>query len=310
MPTHTSPFTVRAYAKLNLALAVGPPRDAPGDAHDGYHPICSYMHAIDLCDEVRIERLDPGEPSRFDIAWLHADDRTTPVEWQIGRDLVYRAHRGLESHLGQALPCAITVRKSIPAGGGLGGGSSDAAVTLMGLDRVFELGLGYAGLMPIAMALGSDLGFFLDDASVDGATPPRPAVVSGFGERIERVRPIHAGTGVTLILPPFGCATGAVYRAYDRDPGSSERFSAVSESVRSLARSQLLDDSARSNDLLDAAIGAVPRLRAVYASLSERLGVPVSLSGSGSTLFVLGLEQAQRIREVVPDCRVVRARLV
>lgn len=310
MPTHTSPFTVRAHAKLNLALAVGPALDAPGTPQHGYHPICSYMHAIELCDEVRIERLDPGEPSRFDIAWQQSDGGTTPVGWEIGRDLVYRAHRALEHHSGQALPCAITVRKSIPAGAGLGGGSSDAASVLLGLDRVFGLGLGHAGLMPIAMALGSDLGFFLDDASADGSTPPRPAVVSGFGERIERVRPIHAGAGVTLILPPFGCATGAVYRAYDRDPGSSERFSAVSESVRSLARSQSLDESARSNDLLEAAIGAVPRLRAVYASLCERLGVPVSLSGSGSTLFVLGLEQAQRIREVVPDCRVVGARLV
>lgn len=314
MHTQTSPFTAKAHAKINLALAVGPAHHAPGDVHHGYHPICSYMHAIDLCDGVRVERLGAGEPSRYDIAWIGADGGTTPVGWAIDRDLVCRAHRALERHTGHPLPCAITVRKSIPAGGGLGGGSSDASSVLMGLDRVFGLGLGVDQLRPIAMGLGSDLGFFLDDAAADGENPPRPGIVSGFGGEIERVRPVHAGTPVTLILPAFGCDTGAVYRAFDADPGSSERFESASDAVRSRVASRDLVGETLSNDLLDAALRAVPAMRSVYASLRERLGVGVFLTGSGSTLFVLGAVlgpgRAESIREVVPECRVLRTRLV
>ncbi len=306
MSDQTSPFRTSAYAKLNLALEVGAPVDAPGTSTHGYHPICSAMRSIDLHDVIEIERLGAGQPSRFDIAWLDDSGSRREVGWAIEEDLVWRAHKALVRSTGHPLPCAITVHKSIPAGGGLGGGSSDAASVLMGLDAVFGLGLGPAGLLPVAMTLGSDIGFFLDDRCRDGGTPPRPAVVSGFGETIERVDPAVHGAEVTLIVPPFGCPTGAVYGAFDAfeprtiDPALVRRVFLVDE----------LADEQISNALTRAACAAEPRLGVLLERLNASLNSVVHMTGSGSTLFVLGRIAAREIHEVAPDCRVVSTRLV
>ena len=301
MSIQTSPFTTRAYAKLNLALAVGAPVDAPGSPHHGYHPICSYMHAIDLFDELRIERLGMGEQSRFDLAWADAGGQVRPIEWPIEQDLVYRAHGALEACAGRSLPCAITLAKHIPAGGGLGGGSSDAASVLMGLDRVFGLGLGREALLAIAMTLGSDIGYFIDETD-----PPRPAIVSGFGERIERAGSSHAGTEVTLVLPPVGCATGAVYRAFDSGlPGTVDVAGG-----RRLVDSPVLEDDLLFNDLASSAVEVQPLVGELIETLGEALGHRVHVTGSGSTLFVLGRVDEDQIHEVAPDCRVVCTRLI
>ncbi|MFG0246960.1 MAG: 4-(cytidine 5'-diphospho)-2-C-methyl-D-erythritol kinase [Phycisphaerales bacterium JB052] len=301
MSIQTSPFTTRACAKLNLALSVGAPVDACGSPHHGYHPICSYMHTIDLSDAVTIERLGEGDASRFDLAWADQGTQTLAIDWPIEEDLVYRAHAAMEAHAGRTLPCVITLRKRIPAGGGLGGGSSDAASVLMGLDRVFGLGLGPCGLLPIAMTLGSDIGYFIDEAD-----PPRPAIVSGFGEQIERVVGSHAGTEVTLILPPFGCATGPVYHAFDS--GTPGRVDV--DGVRRLVDAPVLADDLLFNDLSSSAVGVQPGLGVLIDQMNAVLGCRVHVTGSGSTLFVLGRFETARIHEVAPDCRVVCTRLI
>ena len=301
MSSQTSPFTTRAYAKLNLALAVGPGINAPGTPHHGYHPICSYMHAIELFDTIEIERSWDEPETRFDIAWSTIDGSSRPVDWPIERDLVCRAHRALCDWVGRKLPCSIRVRKSIPAGGGLGGGSSDGACVLTGLDQVFGLALGADGLRGIAMTLGSDIAYFIDEGTI-----PRPAIVSGFGERIERVNASHAGAEVTLILPPFGCSTREVYQAFD-----TQAHEAIEPSrVRRAIDATELDDGLLLNDLAPAARAVEPRLGEIIDRLSGSLDRRVHMTGSGSTLFVLGRVDEARIHEVAPDCRVVSTRLV
>lgn len=291
----------RAYAKLNLALSVGAPIDAPATPHHGYHPICSYMHAIDLYDQISIQRLANDQPSDFQIVWLGQDGTTNAVQWDLASDLVVRAHAALEAHCGRRLACAVRVLKSIPAGGGLGGGSSDAAAVLIGLDRVFGLGLGVDGLLPVAMGLGSDIGYFLDDAS-----PPRPARVSGVGESIQRLNTTHRGSVVTLILPGFGCSTGAVYTAFDAvGPGRVD-----AGSVDGLIGAESLTDALMHNDLARAACGVAPELGVLIERIGARLGRAVHVTGSGSTLFVLGPIEQGALCEVAPDCRVLCTRLV
>jgi len=299
MSKKTSPFQTRAYAKLNLALSVGAPIDAPGTSHHGYHPICSFMHAIDLFDEIEIERLGDAEPSRFDIKWIGEDGSVSPVKWEVEKDLVFRAHAALEEHVGVALPCVIRVLKSIPAGGGLGGGSSDAASVLVGLDQVF--GLGVSELLMLAIKLGSDIGYF-----IDGSPPPRAAIVSGFGEHIERVDANHSGNEITLIIPPFGCSTGLVYGAFNK-----ESPSAIDESrVRQLIPADTLDDSTLFNDLASSACAIAPELEDLISRLRETIGQAVHVTGSGSTLFVLGRVESHQVHEVATECRVVHTRLV
>lgn len=292
-------ISMRAHAKLNLALCVGSPIDAPGSPTHGYHPICSYMHAIELHDVIEIEN---NEHTSYDIRWVESSGREREVEWDIEGDLVVRIHRILSEYVGQTLDCSIRVRKSIPAGGGLGGGSSDAASVLLGLNHVFDLGLERAALVRIAMSLGSDIAYFTDP----GYTPPRPAIVSGFGETIERVETSHSGQVITLIFPPFGCATGAVYRAFDSISGHGEPKEPVVRAC--LGASQLRADLIV-NDLYTPACEVQSRLRPLRERIMHAVGSGVHLSGSGSTLYVLGRVEESLIHEVASDCRVVHTRL-
>jgi len=283
----------RAHAKLNLALAVGPALP-PGDPHAGYHPIASWMHAIDLADEITLTRAGDTE---YDIAWHDG----TPVAWDPAGDLAVRAHRAVESLAGRPLPVRLRVRKSIPAGGGLGGGSSDAGATMLALRDLFGLDLDDAALAAAAHRLGTDIPFFIDPPAWRAQLPPRPALVTGLGDRAERLdRRVGA---VTLVCPPFGCPTGAVYRTFD------ERPTPACDEAR--ARQTALnppDPDAPFNDLADAAERAEPRLARLRAALETALATPVHVSGSGSTLFCFAPPEA--VAPHAPDCRVIGTRLV
>jgi 4-diphosphocytidyl-2-C-methyl-D-erythritol kinase len=286
----------RAYAKVNLALAVGPPLPPPG-SHAGYHPIASWMHAVDLADAITLTRSDSTE---YDFAW----DDGGPVGWDPASDLCARAHRALESLAERTLPLRIRVRKSIPAGGGLGGGSADAAAVLLGIRTLFRLPVSDGQLAACAHALGTDIPFFLDPQAREQARPQRPAVVHGLGERMDRLP--RRNDSLTLICPPFGCATGAVYRAFDAHPTrhcDEVRVRAVAESAAGA-----IDPHALFNDLAAPAERVEPRLALLRRGLEHALDTPIHVSGSGSTLFCFAEPQA--VRPHAPGCRVIGTRLV
>ncbi len=290
MPART--VHARAHAKLNLALSVGPPLDAGPCA--GMHPIASWMHAVDLCDDLTLR---VASAAAYDLAW--ADGR--PLGWATESDLCVRAHRAVERLAGRELPVALTLRKRVPDGGGLGGGSADAAAVLLGLRDLFALDLPDRDLWDAARALGSDVAFFLDPVAWQAEQPPRPAVVTGLGEEVERAG--RLGAPVTLVCPPFGCPTGRVYAAFDAaGPGAGPDEARV----RSLATAGR--PGGLFNDLTPAAEAVEPRVGALRRSLETALGAPVHLSGSGSTLFCF--ESAERVRAHAPGCRVIAARLV
>ena len=125
-------IAVEPPAKLNLALAVGRPDGR------GMHPICSWMVTISLCDLMVITRLPRDRLSRYAIGW-HADaPRPGEIDWPTASDLAVRAHLALERHVKRSLPVQLKLDKRIPVGGGLGGGSSDAAATLRVVNELFE----------------------------------------------------------------------------------------------------------------------------------------------------------------------------
>ncbi len=295
---------VRAYAKVNLALSVGPPLP-PGGPHAGMHPIASWMHAVDLWDDLELTRRAEGTSSRFEVVWADDAPRPSPIDWPIEKDLAFRAHAALERAIGHPLPVAIRVRKRIPVGAGLGGGSSDAAATLLGLVRLHWSGGGAPDLSQTAGALGSDVAFFLDGAHA----PPRPALVVELGTPVRRLAPL--GREIVLILPPFGCATGAVYREYDRLGSRPVR----GEAVERLALGGTLRSEALFNDLGAPAESVEPRLAELRRRVADAARLPVHVTGSGSTLFLLpegdaGVGLAPRLRGVIPDAVVLEAHLV
>mgnify|MGYP005852192045 CR=1 FL=1 len=265
----------RAFAKLNLALAVGPPEGAWSE-RPGWHRIASWSCAVALADEVRVRRLPEGAACTWSFDCASDAPRRIAFDWPVPSDLTFRAHALLEREAGRPLPAAIAVTKRIPPGGGLGGGSSDAAAVMLALDGLFGLGLGMERLRALSARIGSDVAFFIDEAET-----PRPALVTGFADRVERVAPARAG--VVLIVPAFGCATPAVYRAFDAlGPGPIRE-----REVGEMARAARAVGAALFNDLAEAAFSLHPALRSLRERAARAIGRAVHLTGSGSTLFVL-----------------------
>lgn len=269
----TSAVRVSAPAKLNLALSVGPPNAT------GMHPISSWMVTIDLFDELEVARLPDGSLSRYSIDWHRDARRRSPIDWSISKDLAVRAHLEIERLVGHPLPLEMRLRKRIPVGGGLGGGSSDAAAMIRAVDSIFRLGLDRAAMRSIAGRLGSDVAFLLDGGS---------AIVEGIGDLIEplpAVPELHA----TLALPEVGCPTGPIYRRFDQQPGArldAPRVRALAETMREV------DPRGLFNDLAGAACAEAPSLLEISEGMSEIAGRPVHVSGSGSSLFVLCQDRA------------------
>lgn len=293
----------RAYAKLNLALSVGPPEGA-GSERPGWHRIASWSCAVALADDVLVRRSPEGAASTWSFACAPDAPRRIAFDWPVTSDLTFRAHALLEREAGRPLPAALTVTKRIPTGGGLGGGSSDAAAVMLALDDLFGLGLGAERLRALSARIGSDVAFFIDEAD-----PPRPALVTGFADRVERVAAARAG--VVLMVPAFGCATPAVYKAFDALGSEPLRERAVGE----MARTGRATGAALFNDLAEAAFALHPALRSLRERAARAIGRPVHLTGSGSTLFALceageasGL--AERAARALTDAAVVATEIV
>lgn len=275
------PVTLHAPAKLNLVLSVGRP-ERPPSPHAGWHPIASWMVPIDLCDEVEAQPLVSGTPSALDIAFADDAPRPEPITWPRESDLAWRALGALESHAARPLPTRLRITKRIPTGAGLGGGSSDAASALIAISRAHDLGLSADTLQSIGRTLGSDVPFFIDPEFTRASRPaPRPALVSGFGDRVERLAPLHAE--LVLIIPPFGCSTPDVYRAFDALPAG-----ALNERrVRDIAAAHALDPLSLFNDLSNAACAVAPDLARLVAHAAAASELPVHITGSGSAMFII-----------------------
>jgi 4-diphosphocytidyl-2-C-methyl-D-erythritol kinase len=240
--------TLLAPAKLNLRLLVGPRRA------DGYHPLRSLMVALDgLADTVTVR---PAAERRV---------RCRGIEGP--QNLAWRALDVLEAHAGRSLPTEVAIDKRIPAQAGLGGGSSDAAATLVGADRVHGLGLGLAGLERLAAEVGSDVPFFVRGGA---------QWAEGRGERLRPVRvPRFAAV---LVMPAAGLSTAVVYAAFDRlAPPAPDDAAEPPADFAGLARWVR-------NDLWPAALGLAPALGAPARALSAAGARAVLLCGSGSSL--------------------------
>lgn len=238
-----------AFAKVNRSLVV------LGKRADGYHELDTVFQAVGMADRLTFEASESLS--------LSVDDPSVPSGPE---NLVFRAARALADAAGLRARAAITLEKRIPAGGGLGGGSSDAAVTLFGLSALWGLELPPGRLEEIGAALGSDVPFFLHGGTARGL---------GRGERIVPL-PDLPPAGVVLIMPPFPVATTDVFRAL----GAPAWAGGVTD------REAPPEDPDR-NDLEAAAEALFPALRTVREALAGAGATRARLSGSGSTVFGL-----------------------
>lgn len=259
---------------MNLSLEV------LGKRPDGFHEICTVMQAVSLCDELRFRPRRDGEVG------LSCSEPGLPTD---ERNLVLRAALMLKDRFAVRAGVDVHVLKRIPVGGGLGGGSSDCAVTMLALRELWGLDVGVDRLTDMAGELGSDVPFFFW-----GGT----ARCRGRGERVEPVECARTFRYV-LVTPPCSVSTAEVYaaagRALTTGTGASDNvIRAVREgNVGSLGR-------ALQNDLQDDAFSLHPELREVWKRLQGlRAGCGARgllLSGSGSSFLTLfhGAGEAQR----------------
>jgi 4-diphosphocytidyl-2-C-methyl-D-erythritol kinase len=248
-----SPETLRAPAKLTLSLRVtGVVADGP---RRGYHLIDAVMTTLDLHDVIEIDELPAGSPSSVSYAGRFSDGLNEHAASRA--DLVSRALRVT------GRSARVTVTKNIPHGGGLGGGSADAAAILH-----------WAGVtdLEVAADIGADVAFCLamQSLATQGLVSPGRARVRGIGEIVEPMTP-DPGV-VTLIVPPFSVSTPAVYRAFDE----LENLGAADHEQHLV------------NDLETAAMRIEPRLADWKSRIVELTGCAPTLAGSGSTWFVIG----------------------
>ena len=274
-----------APAKINLTLEV------LGELPGGYHELDTVFASLDLADELRWR-----EATQTRLT-LSGELRGLPIS--SGEDnLVLRALRALESRVGRELPLEIELIKRIPAGGGLGGGSVDAAALLWGANQSHQLGLSPLELQQLGATLGADVAYGVRGGVAGGR---------GRGDELEPL-PVPRSQTVHLILPPFACPTGDVYRAWDarpvpQAPGCSARLVAELQTDTPLALEHL------ANDLESAAWQVQPALADISQALRP-LG-RVLLCGSGSTLSCWSEASTAEVERRVRawNCQVVTTHL-
>jgi 4-diphosphocytidyl-2-C-methyl-D-erythritol kinase len=270
--------TVRAPAKINLALAVGPL------GSDGYHPITTVYQAVDLCDEIRATATD-DDAITLTVTYdgrVATETALVPVDES---NLAHRAASLLRERSGIDDGLSMAIRKAIPVSGGMAGGSADAAAALVAADAIWGLGTPRRELLALAAELGSDVPFCLVGGTAMG---------TGRGDQVSPV--LARGSYCWVLgLADRGLSTPVVYAEFDRlhaDAPSPE-----SEIPPALLAALRAGDPAAlgavlSNDLTDAALSLRPELAETLAVGDEVGALGTGVSGSGpTTIFLAGDEE-------------------
>lgn len=251
------PMTETAYAKINLALHVRARRD------DGYHALESIFAFAEDGDELSAEQRD-------DSAITLLIDGPFAAGLDAGGDnLVMRAARALDAHLGGGHGAALRMTKNLPVASGIGGGSADAAAALRLLCRLWGAAPSAEALSDIALSLGSD---------VPACLASRTLFVGGRGEELADIQidGLHDAP-LLLVNPGVALATGPVFAGWD----GVDRGALMASSIEMLA------DTGR-NDLESPALSLAPVIGDAITSLKRQSGVMLArMSGSGATCFAL-----------------------
>jgi 4-diphosphocytidyl-2-C-methyl-D-erythritol kinase len=267
--------TIEAFAKINLTLRVA------GLRGDGFHDVRTLLQTIDLSDRlVYVSRRGPlrlrcraaGFPRSHGARAAAVPDDHTNLIWQATTALWRAAGRP-----GEPRDLEIEVTKRIPVRAGLGGGSSDAAATLMALARLWNLALPRHALAPVAATLGSDVPFFLCGGAALGL---------GRGDEIYPLADLPRWWAV-IVAPPFGVSTAEAYRWHETDLDRERAGSPHASPDPRLARTWLGGLPALGNDLEAPVARRHPEIARTVAALRRQGAAHAAMSGSGSAIFGL-----------------------
>ncbi|PWW19026.1 4-diphosphocytidyl-2-C-methyl-D-erythritol kinase [Cytobacillus oceanisediminis] len=251
---------VKAPAKINLSLDVLHKRE------DGYHEVEMIMTTIDLADRLELTLLDKNEIKIISHNRFVPDDQ---------RNLAYQAAHLLKERFRVQKGVAITIEKTIPVAAGLAGGSSDAAATLRGLNKLWELGLSMDELAEIGSEIGSDVSF-----CVYGGT----ALAKGRGEVIKEL-PAPPTCWVILAKPFIGVSTADVYRRLDVSQVHHPNTGGMIEAIHNGSYAGVCHNLG--NVLEDVTLQMHPEVAQIKDQMKRFGADAVLMSGSGPTVFGL-----------------------
>jgi 4-diphosphocytidyl-2-C-methyl-D-erythritol kinase len=268
MPPAPAGGRYRCYAKVNFSLEI------LGRRPDGFHDLLSLVHTISLADELELGPAD-GLQSHVEGMQLAAET-----------NLAVRAARLLANQTGHPLGAELVLRKRTPAAAGLGGGSSDAATALVGLDRLWGTRLGPAALRQLAAQLGSDVPFFLRGGA---------ALLGGRGDQLQPLPPVR-NQWLVLLLPAQSLEdkTRRLYAALE--PADFSDGLATRRAAARLLADQGLEPAHLPNGFGRAARASFPGLAGLWDTAEGLADRPLLLSGAGPTLFALAGDRADARR--------------
>ena len=252
-------LNLKSYAKINLCLYVLKERE------DSYHEIFSVMQAIDLHDQLTLHRTEKGIVIQCDHPHVPKDENNLAHQ---AADLLFK-----ETNLKRGVK--IDIEKKIPVSAGLGGGSSNAAVTLKGINQLFDLELSFQKLHSIASRIGSDVPFFLYSGQ---------AIAKGRGEKIVPIN-LYRDYWLVLIRPDFMISTETVYRDVKIDLTEGRSFI----NLRFCNKKDTFFDTLRQfdNDLEKVVTRRYAIINQIKKTLKNSGAIKSSMTGSGPTVYGL-----------------------
>lgn len=270
-----------APAKLNLSLAV------TGLREDGFHELLSLVASINLADRLEFKKA---------MKWsLLCDDASLATDHT---NLVLKAAEVYQAHRPDTVVGEFNLKKLIPSGAGLGGGSSDAAAALRLLDRANPSPLGEATLLKLAAKVGSDCPYFIKATT---------AIMSGRGENLETVSPQVAtslkGRRVMIVKPPFGVATQDAYALLAKSKAYASQ-SAAKQKLQDWFSQPASDPSILGNTLESVVFNKYLALSVALAEVARATGINFRMTGSGSACFAFcpAKFDAQAVRVILVRC--------
>ncbi len=243
----------KSFCKINIFLKVLSKRK------DGFHNIFSYIVPINFYDEIYFEEIKEG-----------IEVETIGAKIEKEENLAYKGALELFKYSKNKRGIKIKIKKNVPIGSGLGGGSSNCATALKYLNKFWHCNLNKTELIKIGAKLGSDVPFFIEE---------KPAIVSGKGEKIFKKKiNLNFPKNIVLFIPPISISTKEVYNAYDSLKKKEKRFN-KKEFLKNLSIENL------ENDLQEAAFLVSPKLREFYEEIKSTKLEFLILSGSGSSFW-------------------------
>ncbi|HNT01187.1 MAG TPA: 4-(cytidine 5'-diphospho)-2-C-methyl-D-erythritol kinase [Candidatus Saccharicenans sp.] len=259
---------VASLAKINFGLEIG------GRRSDGYHELTTLFQTVSLSDRLVFRPDREGKVSLAgdmeEIAWDESN-------------LIYRAAFALKETAGVEQGVAIEVQKVIPPGRGLGGGSSNAAVTLMVLNRLWGLNWPARQLIRLGASLGADVAFFFYGGLCSGV---------GRGEKLEALPDLLSGW-LVMVIPDFALSTGQVYQLFDALPASLTSRDKESKIIQFLKRQDRSLFRQFKNDLELAAFKIYPQLAEIKQEMAKSGAELSMMTGSGSAIYGFFHDQSQ-----------------